>query len=100
MVRFHHLLSPFFLSSHNLLPYNLRFLIAAEPGYYADGRFGIRIESIVIVKAAETPNHFGEKPYYGFENVTMVSNLTLLANVFSVHLLVLLHDSDHSISTK
>lgn len=43
-----------------------------EPGYYADGRYGIRIESIVIVREAKTPNNFGNG-YLCFENVTMVS---------------------------
>lgn len=46
-----------------------------EPGYYADGRFGVRIESIVIVKKANTPNNFGDKGYLGFECVTMVSTI-------------------------
>lgn len=44
-----------------------------EPGYYADGRFGIRIESVVIVTEAKTPNNFGDKGYLGFECVTMVN---------------------------
>ena len=44
-----------------------------EPGYYADGKFGIRIESIAIVKEAKTPNNFGDKGFLAFERVTMVS---------------------------
>lgn len=43
-----------------------------EPGYYADGRFGIRIENVVIVREAKTPNNFGDKGYLKFEHVTMV----------------------------
>jgi Xaa-Pro aminopeptidase len=43
-----------------------------EPGYYADGRYGIRIENVVIVQEAETPNDFGNG-YLSFEHVTMVS---------------------------
>ena len=31
-----------------------------------------RIENIVIVRQAETPNNFGQKGYLRFENVTMV----------------------------
>lgn len=42
-----------------------------EPGYYEDGKYGIRIESIVIVREAGTPNNFGNKGYLGFEHVTM-----------------------------
>lgn len=30
-----------------------------EPGFYADGKFGIRIESIIICKQAHTPHQFG-----------------------------------------
>jgi Xaa-Pro aminopeptidase len=45
--------------------------VSNEPGYYADGRFGIRIENIVLVKEVKTPNNFGDKGYLGFENVTM-----------------------------
>jgi len=45
--------------------------VSNEPGYYADGRFGIRIENVVLVREVKTPNNFGEKGYLGFENVTM-----------------------------
>lgn len=43
-----------------------------EPGYYADGRFGIRIEDIVIVQKAAPPNNFGNVGFLKFEHVTMV----------------------------
>ncbi|KAJ6608223.1 putative Xaa-Pro aminopeptidase P [Mycena sp. CBHHK59/15] len=45
--------------------------VSNEPGYYADGRFGIRIENIVLVRQVDTPNNFGEKGFLGFEHVTM-----------------------------
>lgn len=45
--------------------------ISNEPGYYADGKFGIRIESIVLARPADTPNNFGDKGYLRFETVTM-----------------------------
>lgn len=45
--------------------------VSNEPGYYADGRFGIRIESIILVKEAKTPHNFGDKGYLGFEHVTL-----------------------------
>ncbi|OWP05057.1 hypothetical protein B2J93_627 [Marssonina coronariae] len=47
-------------------------VISNEPGYYEDGSFGIRIENVVMVKEAETKHQFGDKPYLGFEHVTMV----------------------------
>ena len=46
-------------------------VISDEPGYYEDGNFGIRIENIVMVKEVETKHRFGDKPYLGFEHVTM-----------------------------
>ncbi|TFK37159.1 putative Xaa-Pro aminopeptidase P [Crucibulum laeve] len=45
--------------------------VSNEPGYYADGRFGIRIENIVLVCEVKTPNNFGDKGYLGFEHVTL-----------------------------
>ena len=45
--------------------------VSNEPGYYEDGQYGIRIENIVLVKEAETPNNFGQKGYLGFEHVTL-----------------------------
>ena len=64
-------------------------VISNEPGYYEDGGFGIRIESefnshcredsvsdkrtdVIMVKEAKTKHRFGDKPYLGFEHVTMV----------------------------
>lgn len=44
----------------------------AEPGYYADGRYGIRIENVVVVREAHTPHNFGDKGYLRFEHVTLV----------------------------
>ena len=45
--------------------------ISDEPGYYEDGNFGIRIENIVLCVPKETEHKFGDKPWLGFENVTM-----------------------------
>ncbi|KAI9805108.1 MAG: hypothetical protein M1825_000942 [Sarcosagium campestre] len=47
-------------------------VLSNEPGYYEDGLFGIRTENMVIVKEVKTNHNFGEKPYLGFEHVTMV----------------------------
>lgn len=47
-------------------------VISNEPGYYEDGKFGIRIENIVVVKETKTPYTFGDRPFLGFEHVTMV----------------------------
>ncbi|KAF3926035.1 hypothetical protein ABW20_dc0108527 [Dactylellina cionopaga] len=47
-------------------------VLSNEPGYYDDGSFGIRIENMILVVPAKTTHQFGEKPYWGFETVTMV----------------------------
>ncbi|ERT01483.1 hypothetical protein HMPREF1624_02733 [Sporothrix schenckii ATCC 58251] len=43
-----------------------------EPGYYEDGVYGIRIENMAIIKEVKTTHSFGDKPYLGFEHVTLV----------------------------
>jgi len=43
----------------------------SEPGYYEDGKFGIRIENVLIIRKQDTPNNFGDRGYLGFEHVTM-----------------------------
>lgn len=54
------------------MPLAIGNVISNEPGYYEDGSFGIRIENIIMVNEAKTKHTFGEKPYLGFEHVTMV----------------------------
>ena len=60
-----------FLTASNASPLKAGMTISNEPGYYADGKFGIRIESIVLVREVKTPNNFGDKGFLGFERVTM-----------------------------
>ncbi|KAJ2936840.1 hypothetical protein H1R20_g241, partial [Candolleomyces eurysporus] len=55
--------------------------VSNEPGYYEDGQYGIRIENIVLVKEAETPNNFGQKGYLGFEHVTLCPIQTKLVDI-------------------
>ena len=47
-------------------------VVSIEPGYYEDGVFGIRLENIAMVREVSTTHSFGDKPYLGFEHVTMV----------------------------
>jgi Xaa-Pro aminopeptidase len=47
-------------------------VISNEPGYYEDGSFGIRIENVIMVREVKTKHSFGDKPFLGFEHVTMV----------------------------
>ncbi|EIM81949.1 Creatinase/aminopeptidase [Stereum hirsutum FP-91666 SS1] len=57
--------------AYNNTPLKTGMTVSNEPGYYADGRFGIRIENVVLVREAKTPNNFGGKGFLGFEHVTM-----------------------------
>ncbi|KAK7047847.1 hypothetical protein VNI00_006175 [Paramarasmius palmivorus] len=54
--------------------------VSNEPGYYADGKFGIRIENVVLVQEAKTPNNFGDKGYLTFEHVTICPIQTKLVD--------------------
>ncbi|KAI8274074.1 putative Xaa-Pro aminopeptidase P [Colletotrichum sp. SAR11_57] len=47
-------------------------VVSIEPGFYEDGSYGIRIENVAMVMEVKTKHSFGDKPYLGFEHVTMV----------------------------
>ncbi|KAL0931594.1 Xaa-Pro aminopeptidase [Colletotrichum truncatum] len=47
-------------------------VVSIEPGFYEDGSYGIRIENVAMVTEVKTKYSFGDKPYLGFEHVTMV----------------------------
>ncbi|KAI0765194.1 Creatinase/aminopeptidase [Fomes fomentarius] len=57
--------------AYNNTPLKPGMTVSNEPGYYADGRYGIRIENVVVVREAHTPNNFGDKGYLRFEHVTL-----------------------------
>ena len=58
--------------SYSEVPLSAGNVLSDEPGYYEDGNFGIRIENVIMAKEVETKHRFGDKPYFGFEHVTMV----------------------------
>jgi Xaa-Pro aminopeptidase len=45
-------------------------ILSNEPGYYKTGAYGIRIENLVLVIAAPSPDG-AEKPLNGFETLTL-----------------------------
>jgi Xaa-Pro aminopeptidase len=45
-------------------------ILSNEPGYYREGRFGIRIENLVAVTGPSVPEG-GERPMLGFETLTL-----------------------------
>ncbi|XP_078494960.1 xaa-Pro aminopeptidase 1 [Ciona intestinalis] len=47
-------------------------VITDEPGYYEDGKFGIRIENALLCKSAETPYQFDGKQFFKFESLALV----------------------------
>ncbi|KAK9478489.1 peptidase M24, structural domain-containing protein [Lipomyces japonicus] len=63
------------------VPLEVGMFISNEPGYYEDGKFGIRIESVVVVAEKSTRHQFGDKKYLGFETVTLVPMCKNLINV-------------------
>ena len=46
--------------------------LSDEPGYYEDGAFGIRIESIILTKDVILKHNYAGKGFLGFEPVTLV----------------------------
>ncbi|CAG0885290.1 unnamed protein product [Cyprideis torosa] len=48
------------------------YFMSDEPGYYEDGEFGIRLETIVQTVVKDTPYNFDNKKYLGFKAVTLV----------------------------
>jgi Xaa-Pro aminopeptidase len=44
-------------------------ILSNEPGYYAPGAYGIRIENLVLVEPRAIPS--GERPMLGFETLTL-----------------------------
>lgn len=46
----------------------------AEPGYYEDGAFGVRIENVELIKDVETKYNFHGVQFMTMEPLTLVSN--------------------------
>eukprot|EP01025_Chloroclados_australasicus_P003996 TRINITY_DN1095_c0_g1_i4.p2 TRINITY_DN1095_c0_g1~~TRINITY_DN1095_c0_g1_i4.p2 ORF type:complete len:628 (-),score=67.88 TRINITY_DN1095_c0_g1_i4:246-2129(-) len=57
---------------YNTEPLKAGMICSNEPGYYEDGAFGIRIESLLEVYEAETTYKFGDQSYLGFKPITLV----------------------------
>lgn len=52
-----------------------------EPGYYEDGSFGIRLETVVMAVPAQTENTFNDVQYVTFEPVAFVPYWKALINL-------------------
>jgi len=55
--------------------------LKTEPGYYEDGKFGIRLENIELVVAAKTPHNHKDRGFLTFETVSLVPIQTNLLDV-------------------
>lgn len=44
-----------------------------EPGFYEEGSFGVRLESVLVVQEVKTRRQFGDRKWFGFERLTTVS---------------------------
>eukprot|EP01024_Parvocaulis_polyphysoides_P073402 TRINITY_DN9444_c0_g1_i5.p1 TRINITY_DN9444_c0_g1~~TRINITY_DN9444_c0_g1_i5.p1 ORF type:complete len:662 (-),score=97.11 TRINITY_DN9444_c0_g1_i5:457-2265(-) len=57
---------------YNAEPLKIGMICSNEPGYYEDGAFGIRIESLMEIQQAKTAYQFGDEPYLCFKPLTLV----------------------------
>ncbi|KAG7190582.1 hypothetical protein KM043_006672 [Ampulex compressa] len=55
--------------------------LSNEPGYYEDGKFGIRLENIELVVKANTPYNYKDTGFLTFETVTLVPIQTSLLDI-------------------
>ncbi|KAK6904932.1 hypothetical protein I203_105751 [Kwoniella mangroviensis CBS 8507] len=66
--------------AYNEVPLVEGMVISNEPGYYADGKFGIRIEGVDIIVRAETRENFGNKGWLTLERIAMCPIQTSLVD--------------------
>ena len=65
-----HSISPRFANKE---PMKVGMIVSNEPGYYEDGRFGIRIENLLEVQGVEAPNkNANDKNFMRFEKLTLI----------------------------
>ncbi|XP_046542342.1 xaa-Pro aminopeptidase 1-like [Haliotis rubra] len=60
------------------IPLEEGMILSDEPGYYEDGKFGVRLESLVLVVKADTKYNFKKKGFLTFEPITLVPIQTKL----------------------
>jgi Xaa-Pro aminopeptidase len=56
----------------NMTPLMPGMILSNEPGYYEDGAFGIRIETLLRVVEAQTKFNFGDTGYLSFDVLTLI----------------------------
>jgi Xaa-Pro aminopeptidase len=53
-------------------PLEVSMVVSNEPGYYEKGRFGIRIENLMMVQEKQQNLHNQSEPFFAFETLTLV----------------------------
>eukprot|EP01054_Gregarina_sp_Poly1_P010211 Gregarina_sp_Poly_1__10210@NODE_707_length_6679_cov_285_720357_g534_i0_p1_GENE_NODE_707_length_6679_cov_285_720357_g534_i0NODE_707_length_6679_cov_285_720357_g534_i0_p1_ORF_typecomplete_len731_score99_56Peptidase_M24/PF00557_24/6_2e02Peptidase_M24/PF00557_24/1_3e49Creatinase_N_2/PF16189_5/1_9Creatinase_N_2/PF16189_5/1_1e38Creatinase_N/PF01321_18/3_4e23Creatinase_N/PF01321_18/0_098Peptidase_M24_C/PF16188_5/1_8e18Phage_int_SAM_1/PF02899_17/0_14_NODE_707_length_6679_cov_285_720357_g534_i033495541 len=54
------------------VPFQPGMIVSDEPGCYLDGKFGIRIENLMVCVEKFTPHQFDDAKYLGFDMLTLV----------------------------
>jgi Xaa-Pro aminopeptidase len=67
------------IASYNNEPLRAGQFVSIEPGFYEEGYYGIRIESIFLVKQVDTMRNFGGK-WLEFERITQIPIDTALVD--------------------
>ncbi len=62
------------------VPLEENMVLTNEPGFYEEGHFGIRTESLLAVKRVHTHRGYGGVAWYGFERITQVPIATNLVD--------------------
>ncbi|XP_048406729.1 xaa-Pro aminopeptidase 1 [Stegostoma tigrinum] len=62
-------------------PLEAGMILSDEPGYYEDGSFGVRIESIMLIVPAQTKYRYLNRESFTFEPLTLVPIQTKMINV-------------------
>lgn len=47
-------------------------ILSNEPGFYEDGKYGIRIENLVVTQPCDTQYNYNNRGYLKFETITLV----------------------------
>ncbi|KAK4057144.1 hypothetical protein OIO90_001639 [Microbotryomycetes sp. JL221] len=58
--------------SQAAFPFEPGHILSNEPAFYKPNSFGIRTESVILVKQVDTLCSFGDQPWFGFERITCV----------------------------
>ncbi|MCH2547434.1 MAG: aminopeptidase P family protein, partial [Alphaproteobacteria bacterium] len=53
------------------VPLEVNMVLSNEPGFYKEGEYGIRIENLVVVTEQTTLRNTTNRPFYGFETLTL-----------------------------